>query len=153
MIERQTHLENRQTSLINKQKTSRHTKNVSNSVSRRKQSADDKQGRNASHRRQETTKKRRAAVQNSSESLQKLFRNSHGEDTSALNDVQARSEAWTGQIAGTTPRDPGAHSSLRGRGVEGSKNYFCLKRVNPVRKLGVKFFGDLMCLKWNFWPN
>ena len=25
-----------------------------------------------------------------------------------------------------------------------------VNRTNPLRKLGVKFYGDLMCLKWNF---
>ena len=54
-------------------------------------------------------------VQNSSE----ILRKSHVDKTSALISVQARSETWTGQIAGTTPRDPGAYSSLRGGGGEG----------------------------------
>jgi len=56
------------TSLQNKQKTTRHTEDDTESVSRQKQNSDDKQVRNASHRRREDDEKRWKAGQNSSKS-------------------------------------------------------------------------------------
>jgi len=82
MIERQTHLANRLSKSSKQQKTSRHTENVTNSVSRRKQSVDDKQRRSASHRRQKATKKRREDVEKLSETRPKLLRKSHVGNTS-----------------------------------------------------------------------
>ena len=141
MIERQTHLESRQ----NKPSEQAEDDTTHGRRHGKRQSSEAELQRQAGQKRvSQTTRRRRKTLK----SWPKLFKKSHVDKHVDLHSTTSRQE-----VKPEVTEMPEPRHEIQGRilfSVGGSKNYFCLIRANPVRKLGVKFFRDLMCLELNF---